>query len=304
MADEYLWDRSGEADPEVERLEKLLSRYRFKPGRKRRSSMPVVFALAAGLLLAAGLAYVMYVKNTSAWQMAGHRIAVGQTIETGSQKGAQIDASDFGQVELDPNSRLQILPSARGNQQFALRRGTIHALIWAPPSRFMVETPSARTIDLGCAYTLTVLSDNSGLLKVQTGWVAFQAGPLESFIPAGAACRTKPGRGPGLPYFEDSSSSFQAAVSGFERSGERSDLEAIVRDARRQDALTLWHLIVRTSGADRQRVVQRFASLVPGADVAGLEAGNRTAIDNAWNLLGLGQTEWWRTWKHAWQPQG
>jgi hypothetical protein len=301
MPDEYLWDRSGEGDPEVERLEKLLSRYRLKPGRPRRSSMSAVLALAAGLLLAAGVAYVMYVKNTSAWQMAGHRIAVGETIETGSQKGAQIDASEFGQVELDPNSRLQILPSGGGNQQVALRRGTMHALIWAPPSHFVVETPSAKTIDLGCAYTLTVLSDDSGLLKVQTGWVAFQAGPLESFIPAGAACRTKPGQGPGLPYFEDSSSSFQAAIVSFDRAGVRSDLENIVRDARRQDALTLWHLIVRTSGADRQYVAERFASLVPGVYIAGLETGNRTAIDNAWNLLGLGRTEWWRTWKHAWQ---
>jgi hypothetical protein len=202
------------------------------------SSIPALLAIAAGLLLAAGLTYTLYVKTTSVWRMAGHRIAVGQTIETGPQAGAQIEAKDVGQVELDPNSRLQILPAARGNQQFALRRGTMHALIWAPPSRFVVETPSAKTIDLGCAYTLTVLSDDSGLLKV---------------------------------------------------------------DARQRDSLTLWHLIVRTSGSDHDLVVHRFAGLVPGADLAGLEAGDGSAIDHAWNLLGLGRTEWWRMWKHAWQ---
>jgi hypothetical protein len=300
MPDEYLWDRLGEPDPEVARLEGLLARYRYRPAR-RLSSIPALLAIAAGLLLAAGLTYTLYMKTTSVWQMAGHRIAVGQTIETGPQAGAQIEAKDVGQVELDPNSRLQILPAVRGNHQFALRRGTMHALIWAPPSRFVVETPSAKTIDLGCAYTLTVLSDDSGLLTVQTGWVAFQAGPRESFIPAGAACRTRPGQGPGLPYFEDSSSSFQAAVSGFDRTGGRSDLEAIARDARQRDSLTLWHLIVRTSGSDRDLVVQRFAGLVPGADLAGLEAGDGSAIDHAWNLLELGRTEWWRMWKHAWQ---
>ncbi|HVF89921.1 MAG TPA: hypothetical protein VNH22_07630 [Blastocatellia bacterium] len=31
MSDDYLWDGSGEPDPEVERLENLLSRYRHKP---------------------------------------------------------------------------------------------------------------------------------------------------------------------------------------------------------------------------------------------------------------------------------
>ena len=30
MSDEYLWDRSGEPDPEIERLEKLLSPFRYR----------------------------------------------------------------------------------------------------------------------------------------------------------------------------------------------------------------------------------------------------------------------------------
>jgi hypothetical protein len=263
--------------------------------------MMAVIGIAAGLLLAVGAGYAYYLKTTSVWQLAGRRIAVGQTIETGSQAGALIEATKVGQVELDPNSRLQILPMANGNQQFSLQRGTLHALIWAPPTRFVVETPSARTIDLGCAYTLTVLTDNSGLLKVETGWVAFQAGPRESFIPAGAACRTRPGKGPGLPYFEDSSAAFQTAVSDFDQSGGRTDVKAIVHDARKRDALTLWHLILRTSDSDRELAVRGFDSLVPGADVAGLQAGSAKAIDQAWDLLGLGQTEWWRMWKHGWQ---
>jgi FecR protein len=298
MPDEYLWDRSGDPDPEVARLEALLSPYRYQP--KRRRSRLALYALAATILLAAGLASLLIPRNPSIWRIAGKPVPVGQTIETGSES-AQIDADEFGQLELDPKSRLQLLPARDGNQQFALRQGTMHALIWAPPSRFIVETPSAKTIDLGCSYTLTVLPDSSGLLTVQTGWVAFQTGTRESFIPSGAACRTLPRRGPGLPYFEDSSPAFQAAISRFDRSERRSELETIVNGARRQDALTLWHLIVRTSGADRDLVAQRFAALVPGSDAAALRAGNGQAIDQAWNLLGLGRTEWWRMWKHGWQ---
>jgi hypothetical protein len=33
-------------------------------------------------------------------------------------------------------------------------RRTIHAYIWAPPGEFVVDTPSAVTVDLGCACTL------------------------------------------------------------------------------------------------------------------------------------------------------
>jgi hypothetical protein len=302
MADEYLWDRTGEPDPEVARLETLLARYREAgPKRGGRRSRLALLAVAATILMAASLAFILRREPASVWQMAGKNIAVGQTIETGAGGSARIEAAAVGQVELDSNSRLQILPANGGTQQFALRKGTMHALIWAPPSRFVVETPSAKTIDLGCAYTLTVLSDDSGLLRVQTGWVAFQAGARESFIPARAACHTRPRLGPGLPYFEDSSQTFQKAVFAFDGAGGRDNLETIIRDARREDALTLWHLIVRTSGSDRDLVVRRFADLVPGSDVAGLEAGQSGAIDQAWNLLGLGQTEWWRMWKHGWK---
>jgi FecR protein len=301
MADEYLWDRTGEPDPEVARLEALLERYRYVPTKRRvRPAMVAILAAAASLAIAAALIFAMRREPVSVWEMAGRRIPVGRTIETRAG-GAKIEAAAVGEVELEPNSRLQVLPSSGGNQQFALRRGTMHAFIWAPPSRFVVETPSAKTIDLGCAYTLTVLNDDSGLLTVQTGWVAFQAGKRESFIPAGAACLTRPRLGPGLPYFGDSSMAFQQAISRFDETGGREELETITREARKEDALTLWHLVVRTSGRDRELAVQRFAVLVPGANVAGLLGGQSEAIDQAWDLLGLGRTEWWRSWKHDWK---
>jgi hypothetical protein len=250
--------------------------------------------------VAAGLTYIRHA-SSSAWTMAGRRVAVGQTIETGANLGTTLQAAAFGTLELEPQSRLQLLTSGAGNQQFALQRGTIHALIWAPPTRFVVETPSAKTVDLGCAYTLTVLGDGSGLLTVETGWVAFQTRTRESFIPAGAACRTRPSLGPGLPYFVSSSSAFREAIVLFDRTGGKEGLETILEEAETKDGLTLWHLLTRTSGRDRELVAHKFASLVPGVDAPRLEAGNAAAIDQAWNLLDLGRTEWWRMWKHDWQ---
>ncbi|MDQ6705337.1 MAG: hypothetical protein M3Z85_05155, partial [Acidobacteriota bacterium] len=303
---EYLWDRTGRRDPEIAKLETLLAPYRF-PVRAKRSLgrtavLAAIAASAASVALIASVTFWMARRPASDWRIAGKSVAVGQTVETGN-KTAKLEAQFVGEVKLDPNSRLQILASGSGTQQLALRRGTMHALIWAPPSRFVVDTPSAKTIDLGCAYTLSVLDDNSGMLTVQTGWVAFQSGSIESFIPAGAACRTRPGTGPGLPYFEDSSTAFRQAVARFDATSGREGLAAIVASARCRDALTLWHLVVRTSGADRSMVVGRMASLVPGINAPGLKSGSGGAIDEAWNLLGLGGADWWRTWKHNWQAQ-
>jgi hypothetical protein len=300
MSDEYLWDRTGEPNREIAELEKLLAPYRYSASKNPRSRNSKLLAAAACLVLLVGAAVWLHRKPLSDWQVAGKRVAIGQTIATGDHGAEKLEAPFFGEVQLDHNSRLQVLPSSAGNQRLALRLGTMHALIWAPPTSFRVETPSAQTIDLGCAYTLTVLPDDSGILTVQTGWVAFQNGPIESFIPAGAVCHTRPHAGPGLPYFESASPALRYAVSQYDATAGRQGLAAIVSSARKEDALTLWHLIVRSSGADRGLVVQRFAALVPGADSAGLAAGKSAAIDQAWNMLGLGATDWWRMWKHNW----
>ncbi|MGI8991408.1 MAG: FecR domain-containing protein [Bryobacteraceae bacterium] len=303
MPDEYLWDRSGEPDSEIAKLEKLLARYRYSARAKRFILRPAaLLAIAAGVVLIASVIFWLVRRPASDWRMAGKPVGVGQTVETRNES-AKLESQFVGELRLDPNSRLQVRASRGGTQQLALQRGTMHALIWAPPSRFVVDTPSARTIDLGCSYTLSVLDDDSGMLTVQTGWVAFQAGSIESFIPAGAACRTRPHFGPGLPYFEDATSTFREAVAKFDASGGREGLEAIVANARKRDALTLWHLVIRTSGTDRSLAVKRFARLVPGVNTSGLDSGIGTAIDQAWDLLGLGATDWWRTWKHDWPRQ-
>ena len=83
-------------------------------------------------------------------------------------------------------------------------------IIWAPPGQFVVDTPSAVTVDLGCAYTLQVDDSGAGLVRTSLGWVGFRLNGHESFIPAGAACATRPKVGPGTPYFEDASSEFRA----------------------------------------------------------------------------------------------
>jgi hypothetical protein len=302
MSDEYLWDRSGEPDPEVARLEHLLSGYRYRDRKRprRMAQARVILAIAASVVVVAGVAFWTTRSKASGWLDAGSQIAEGQTIATGGAGGKVLRSELVGEVRLDANSRLKVLGGREGEQRMSLQLGTLHALIWAPPTRFTVDTPSSRAIDLGCAYTLSVAGDGSGLVSVETGWVAFQAGKTESFIPAGGACRTRPIAGPGIPYFQDASEGLRKALADFDRSSGNQGLEEVLAEVRPRDGLTLWHLAVRTTGGDRERVVRKFAALVPGIDSAGLMRGDSAAIDAAWGALGLGGTDWWRSWKHNW----
>jgi hypothetical protein len=230
-------------------------------------------------------------------------IRAGQTIETQASGYATVESEFVGRVAVEPHSRLRFLSARRGEERFALDHGTIHALIWAPPTQFVVDTPAAKAVDLGCRYTLQVGSDGEGLLTVESGWVAFQWRDLESFIPAGAACRTMSGRGPGTPCFLDAPEGLTKAIRQFDLTGAAGALRMALSGARRRDALTLWHLLLRTQGPQRAEVFDRFAALVtlpPGVEGAAILRGDQNAMDAAWNALDLGPTGWWREWKRQW----
>jgi hypothetical protein len=54
----------------------------------------------------------------------------------------------------------------------SLERGALHARIAAPPRLFIVDTPSAMAVDLGCEYKLDVDAAGNSRLHVTSGFVA------------------------------------------------------------------------------------------------------------------------------------
>lgn len=309
MSDDYLWNRTGDPDPETARLEELLGKLKYAgppesaavmPTRRRRLGWWL--AAAASIAAISAAAWLMRGAATD-WRTAdGTALRAGQTIETGAAK-AELQSPKTGEVTVEPGSQLRLVQANAREQRFDLRVGAIHAFIWAPPGNFVVDTPSSKAVDLGCRYTLRVSKDGTGLLTVDFGWVAFERNHVESFIPAGAACVTRPGKGPGTPYFEDASPRLIDALSKFDSSGGEAALEAAISSATPHDALSLWHLMTRTHGELRGKVFDRFAALVKLPDQATRSAilrGNGEAIDAAWNALNLGDTSWWREWKRQW----
>ena len=145
-------------------------------------------------------------------------------------------------------------------------RGRLYASIVAPPRLFQVETPSAVAIDLGCAYTLDVDEAGGSLLHVTSGWVALAHNGRESFVPAGALCRAEPDGRLGTPYFEDASVQFRQALTRFDFGRDETNAFATaLAEARVRDALTLWHLLARVEGNEREQAYERLVALVPAA---------------------------------------
>ncbi len=372
MNDEYLWDGTGEPDPEVRRLEQVLCRFRHnRPApqfpepvrlvdrlrglarlgglvhaRVFTAPLRLEAAVAAAVLLGCGIWWALRTAKLSppvervakgeasraptpggpSWEVARiegaprvgptrivafGRLAPGEWLETDKTSRVRIEVDGVGRVEVEPNTRLRLIETRADRNRLELLRGTIHATISAPPRQFFVETPSAVAVDLGCAYTLTVDDRGAGLVRVTTGWVGFEFQGRESFVPAGALCATRPGVGPGTPYFKDTSKAFRAALItlDFETvSPERrtSALNLVITQARKRDAVTLWHLLSRVTEQERSRVYDRLATLAPppvGVTRDGITRLDQKMLDAWWDQLGLGKSWWWRMWERSWPPR-
>jgi len=319
MNDDYLWDRSGPPDPEIERLERTLAPLRYRHREEVLHQAPkrprMWWAAAAAVVLsAAGISrFAVPQPRPTAWQvtnveggarLGGKSAALAMQVRSGealhTEAGSQVSlqADDVGRIDIGPDSELR----AATDRKLTLQRGTLHAFIWAPAREFVVDTPGARAVDLGCEYTLNVDTAGNGLIRVSLGWVAFQYGDHESFIPAGARCLTHKSRGPGIPFYEDASDEFQGALSGFEH-GDTNAMPRILAAARPRDSLTLWHLLTRAPAAERGRVFDRFGQLVSLSAGVSRDAVLRQdghAIDLCWDALGLENTSWWRGWERRW----
>jgi hypothetical protein len=312
MDDRYLWDKTGPVDRDVERLERQLGRFRHEqrplPWTEPRRILPrAILAAAAALLAAAGLAWVALASAPPRWQVeslqgtavagsapvtSARALPVGAGVETDGSSRARLGMGRIAEISVGPNSRVRLVKSRAVEQRLALDRGTITAKIWAPPRFFIIQTSSALAVDLGCAYTLAVDDAGIGLLRVETGWVSFERDARESIVPAGAACATRPGKGPGTPYYEDAAPEFREALERLDLgTGDEAALATVLSRARKRDALTLWHLLARTQGADRERVCEGLARLVPpppGATRERVLRGEDRALELwRWELEGM-----------------
>ena len=325
MRDDYLWNRSGRPDPDIQRLEHVLGRLQSVapvpqlPAEAAGSNhwrrfAPLVAAAAAIALMVAGTWQAT--RSSGSWNVASvagrprigsatlsgrGQMTVGETLVTDNVSQARIDVAAIGEVTVDPDSRVRLVATRDGHHQLALDHGTLHALITAPPGQFIVSTRSATATDLGCAYTLHVDEDGTGLLSVTAGWVALTLNGRESLVPAGASSRTHPTLGPGTPWYEDADEEFQDAVYeldfGSDAARRTAALRLVLARADAGHAVTLWHLIRRVDAADRAAVVDALEDQVAmpaGVTRAAVLKLDAAALDEWWNALGLGEASWWR----------
>jgi hypothetical protein len=85
--------------------------------------------------------------------------------------------------------------------------------------------------------------------------------------------------------------------------GRRQALAILLKEAKKDDAFTLRHLLTRCERGQAPRVYDALAALAPppaGVSREGILRADPQMLDRWWDELGLGDTSWWRLFEGKW----
>ncbi len=283
MSDDYLWDRSGPADPEIAKLEQLLAPLAYtevrKPRRKRYWIGAAVVAAAAAVLVifawprasacdGDGFRFTGVGGDVACGsrQLAAGVLPVGATLDTQGNT-AELAIAEIGTAQLGTHTRVRLERTGAERHQLYLEQGTMHARVKAPPRLFSVSTPSSEVTDLGCEYAIAVDPTGAGTIRVLGGKVELDEQGGIVVAPAGTHAAIHPGRRPGYPIATGASEAFEAAVADYER-GVAGALDRLLAAATASDAITLINLAVIEPGrVDVLRRLGEISSVPDGVTV-------------------------------------
>lgn len=305
---DYLHDKTGD-DRAVAELEGLLSGFAHRAPlrelppshRRRRTAIVGSVALAAALAALAAIALwrrggdgdcarpgagFAFAVDGGAARCAGGlatrgTLPVGAWLEPQGNAVADVRVADIGKLTVFGGSRLRLVGTGTAGHHLELARGRVAARVLAPPRLFVVDTPVATAVDLGCAYELAVDDDGRTHLRVTSGAVSLEGNGVVAYAPMGTEVIAAAGRGPGTPVATGASPALRAAVARFD-AGDASAVATIAEAAATGDTVTLWNLLSRTTGGDRAAVVARLDQLSPRPETVAVEdvlAGDAAAIE-------------------------
>jgi len=271
MNDDYLWDKSGEPDAEVQKLEELLGRYRSAAAMPDFNRVAVIrrhplrpFAVAAALIVCAILGAIRFYTPANRWRAIDESgvadvphslLRAGDVVRT-ERGSVRLQSPAVGTIDLGANTTVRLVENRSRRHRLALAAGTIHAKTTSQPGVFVIDTPKARAIDLGCEYTLTIAPNGGGVLHVIAGWVDLTHDYEQSLVPQGASAFIGSDRSLTVPIFDDAAPRFKTAVL-------QHDVPAIVALARTRDAFTLLNLFRLSTPDERMLLYDRLEQLVP-----------------------------------------
>ena len=94
----------------------------------------------------------------------------------------------------------------------------------------------------------------------------------------------------GTPYFNDAITEFKEALNNFDQNNDkRSALSILLKKSRKKDALTLWHILTKVNGIEKEETYKRITELVnipSDVTMQGIMNDNKEMIAALWKAMG------------------
>jgi ferric-dicitrate binding protein FerR (iron transport regulator) len=292
-SDDYLWDKSGEPDADVARLESLLSPLKHdapldelrmrQPSKRGWILVSGLVAAAAAVVLvvvlrprpedpqatacAGGVGFAFSAQagtvSCNGTALASGVLPVGGTLDTGTQK-AELAIANIGRAQLGAETVIRLDRTELGTRhQLHLERGHMHAKVDAKPKIFAVTTPSADVTDLGCEYEIDLDRSGAGSIHVISGKVELETGKHQPVVLlAGMHARLLPGRRAGLALSDKAGAAMEQAAADYD-AGKPDALARVLVVATRDDVITLQRLALVLPRAQVRQVLEKLQTLFP-----------------------------------------
>ncbi len=219
-------------------------------------------------------------------------LKVGEKLFTDSQSRAQLKIGNIGEIDIEPESMIQIEETPLSEHSLMLNKGKISTRTWVTPKLFSIKTPSAHIIDLGCAYYLSVDENKTTSVIVKSGWVLVEQNNKKSLVPQDASCLAQALVGLGTPHSNDASSLFKESLYNLDFVGNNEkELSVLLSEARTKDLITLFHLLKYLDQESREKIYDKISTLstIPQRITReNIVSGDRDTLGRLWVALGLG----------------
>src|SRR5262249_43640384 len=128
-------------------------------------------------------------------------LAADAWIRTDDRSKVRVWAAGIASIDVAPSSKARLLPANSTHHTLELVRGSVQATVDAAPRIFVIQTPIARIIDLGCEFIIDVDDDDTTCVYVRNGRVELECAGKTAIVPRGARCKACRIGGLGTPCF-------------------------------------------------------------------------------------------------------
>ena len=190
----------------------------------------------------------------------------GDIVSTDASSTALIEIPDIGDIEIFSGTSFKRL---EGNYSAKLVNGKVNVNNENATERFSIEIPPAMIEDFYMANKYSVIVDERGntIIEVTSGWLRIFSETIKSIVPQGYTLKVIKDAGISLPFRTGSNPEYSKLSEDFLFGGKKDmTLDLLLTASSNTEAITLWNLLKRVEGVQREATYNRLHKLVPHPD--------------------------------------